>query len=568
MTVKTHKDSAQSVIAEAEKAVADLGGAHDARADRLSKLHDLFTVVEQRYQAQQQELADRDEQIRALSEANDTLTEALRALTGAAQRTAQDLAGDETDLARAVERSEALVARAFGTGGNANPTQAPDAPPVVEALGEAPGEAPGDALAERSMDGGADAGAEAVDVDDEAGGDDPGPAGPVDEPAIEAEAGLATEGDGAPVSGLDVAIEDLEMVPERGLDSPAAVPEAECDAGAMDDGIGGDDGAAFDGQDDLTFEHAGHDATGDDVAGDDADGGGDRASLDAGEGSSVQDADDDESGSEPQVADVDETGVEETGVDDAIAEPALSAAPDGADDGAGAQDAVDDPPAPTTADEMAGDDDGPTEDGSADDGPTEDPPGAGAGADDDGADGVDGAETAGGDGTDEADEPLIRWSDTWSVGAEEMDRDHRILINLVNQLPAALDKAPESAWIVGSVLNSLWDYTEYHFNREEALHKAANFPGAQDHAGRHRELKAQVREWLDRYQADPHAMQGQALLTFLKGWLMNHILGEDMRYKPYVQNNPDAQAVAAAIKVDPALVEDLGDAAILSEPVV
>jgi len=100
------------------------------------------------------------------------------------------------------------------------------------------------------------------------------------------------------------------------------------------------------------------------------------------------------------------------------------------------------------------------------------------------------------------------------------------------------------------------------------LQKAANFPGAEDHASRHQELKGQVREWLDRYQADPGGMNGPALLAFLKGWLTNHILGEDMRYKPYVQNNPDAQAVAAAIKVDPDLVRDLGEAANIMEPAV
>ena len=40
---------------------------------------------------------------------------------------------------------------------------------------------------------------------------------------------------------------------------------------------------------------------------------------------------------------------------------------------------------------------------------------------------------------------------------------------------------------------------------------------------------------------------------------MNHVLGEDMRYKPYVENNPDAQSVAAAIKPDPTLLASVNE---------
>lgn len=455
MTVKDHRDAAQAVIAEAEKAVAQLRGTQDARADRLLKLHELFTVVEQRYQAQQQDLAERDEHIRVLTEANEDLTRALRALADAANRTADHLDEGDNDLLRAVERSETLVARAFGTGGNANPTQSPDAPPASDALDQSfvtdeSGEATD---SDRLLD---------TDFDVVGGG--------LVEPDARDE-------------GLEDLIEDLEMGRDGEVCGAGGVVDAAIET-ESENWIGVADKGADD--DVLAFEDDNPEASGPEASGDDGDG----AERSPGDG----------------------IGSEET------------------------REAVED-----------------GHDGDAD---------AAVPADLDGP-GGDGADEAG-----ETEEPLIRWSESWSVGAPEMDRDHRILINLINQLPAALSKAPERGWIVGSVMNSLWDYTEYHFDREEALQKAANFPGAEDHASRHQELKRQVRDWLDRYQADPEAMDGPALLAFLKGWLTNHILGEDMRYKPYVQNNPDAQAVAAAIKVDPDLIEDLGDAANIMEPAV
>jgi len=161
------------------------------------------------------------------------------------------------------------------------------------------------------------------------------------------------------------------------------------------------------------------------------------------------------------------------------------------------------------------------------------------------------------DATEDETAPLS-WTETWSVGAPDMDGDHRVLIGLINTLPQAFT-ATENDWVVGSVLNSLWDYAGYHFDREEALLRAANFPGAEDHAGRHQVLRAQVRDWLERYQANPDAIDPKALLVFLKGWLMNHVLGEDMRYKPYVENNPDAQSVAAAIPPDPTLMASVNE---------
>jgi len=500
MVARDQRDVAQSVIAEAEKAVAELGGAHDARADRLAKLHELFTVVEQRYLAQQQDLADRDEHIRVLSEVNDQLTTALRSLAETAHQTARGLGDSDTDLARAVERSESLVAQAFGTGGNANPTQAPDAVPLPDDLdldlsetadvdlGE--GDEGDEGLMDLDVDvveGGAFL---SGDEDGDDGFDGGGDGDDVDDGDVSSDGGDAEES-----GDLDALTDDLEL--EAG-DGEAALTSD------MSDEIGaGDDAGTADEDDVLTFE--------DDVPGD-------SDSLQMSEGAAPAD-----------VADSDEDT------------PAATADDSTADDPARDDTRLDDTP----PDDAARDD-------------------AGAGDGDDQAETVGPAQETG--PARKGDDPLIAWCDSWSVGAPEMDRDHRILINLVNKLPAALDEAEESGWGVGGVLNCLWDYTEYHFNREEALLKAANFPGAEDHGQRHSELKAQVRDWLDRYQADPDAIDGPTLVTFLKSWLMNHILGEDMRYKPYVQNNPDAQAVAAAIAVDPDLIEDLGDAAIVADP--
>ncbi|WP_299440476.1 bacteriohemerythrin [uncultured Rhodospira sp.] len=263
---------------------------------------------------------------------------------------------------------------------------------------------------------------------------------------------------------------------------------------------------------------------------------------------------------EPEVAVADEAGTDDSDIEDLeLAEPADTGADtdpepiqtDSNPDDAAADELVFEEALPSDPTQRAED-----EDIAAVDPPTADPA---PGMDTD-LDMVDVAD---------ADEeiPLLEWTERWSVGVPEMDKDHRILINLINQLGQAF-RAPESDWVVGSVLNSLWDYAAYHFEREEALLRAANFPGAEEHALRHSTLKNQVREWLDAYQNNPESVTAQDLQASLKSWLVNHVLGEDMRYKPYVEHNTDAQAIAAAMTVDPELLESLRDAADIEDTAI
>jgi hemerythrin-like metal-binding protein len=434
------KDIATGVIAAAEDAVASLGNGQGQRANHLRTLTDLFVVVEQRYHAMHDDLQDRDARIQALEETNELLIKAITSLTQRLHENAHGLNETDTDLARVVERSEALVSSAFGSGGNANPTRAPDAPPYEE-VDDGP-------LEDLEWD------ADSVDGDGR-------------EPDGEPEAVSADEDAGDAVTAADTT--DTAAPPdtdEESTDDPDILVS-----------------------DDLVFEEAPTpEPDGDTVASDD-----DIVSLDVPEPSdSLTDTD--------LVLEDDDASTDGDGDGDTLGSDADEGTGDGAEE------------VPT---------------------PDEDLP--------------DSAET----------EPLA-WSDAWSVGAPDMDGDHRILVNLINTLPQALHTS-ESDWIVGSVLNSLWDYACYHFDREEALLRAANFPGSEDHAARHDVLKAQARDWLERYQADPESVSARALLVFLKGWLMNHVLGEDMRYKPYVENNPDAQSVAAAMKPDPTLLASVDE---------
>ncbi|MCB2102739.1 MAG: hemerythrin family protein [Rhodobacterales bacterium] len=127
----------------------------------------------------------------------------------------------------------------------------------------------------------------------------------------------------------------------------------------------------------------------------------------------------------------------------------------------------------------------------------------------------------------------ITWSAELEIGIRAIDTDHKVLVSLINQLDEALRTAqPQET--VGSVLNALVDYTEYHFGREEALMRACDYAELDGHHIAHEKLTAQVLEIRDSFAADPATVDGHGVLAFLQNWLTKHIMGEDKRYAPYM----------------------------------
>lgn len=128
---------------------------------------------------------------------------------------------------------------------------------------------------------------------------------------------------------------------------------------------------------------------------------------------------------------------------------------------------------------------------------------------------------------------LMKWQDSFSIGNPLLDSDHRILVNLLNQLHDALDTG-QSRKVVGSVIGVLAEYVEHHFRREEALLARTDYPDRVEHEKAHRALEARVRDIRDRWIAGERSALGDEVLEFLKKWLTEHILVSDKAYGPWL----------------------------------
>lgn len=133
---------------------------------------------------------------------------------------------------------------------------------------------------------------------------------------------------------------------------------------------------------------------------------------------------------------------------------------------------------------------------------------------------------------------VLAWSEAYAVGNAMLDSDHRILMNLINQLHDATETGQSRA-VVGTVVSVLVEYTEHHFRREEAVLAAAHYPHLDAHRQSHHALEEKVRDIRDRWNAGDRSVLDDEVMSFLKRWLTEHILGADKSYRPWIEDGAD-----------------------------
>ena len=146
--------------------------------------------------------------------------------------------------------------------------------------------------------------------------------------------------------------------------------------------------------------------------------------------------------------------------------------------------------------------------------------------------------------------PLIEWTDEMSVGLTELDDDHKLIIEAINQLDANANDATRKD-VVRQCLMHLRRYAEYHFAREETVMAACAFPAIEAQKNEHRAFVRRIQELtqrIDAKPADPAEIINQELLGFLRDWLRHHILIEDMAYRPFVERSAAAKQAARSFK--------------------
>ncbi|MFC1887075.1 bacteriohemerythrin [Thermodesulfobacteriota bacterium] len=127
---------------------------------------------------------------------------------------------------------------------------------------------------------------------------------------------------------------------------------------------------------------------------------------------------------------------------------------------------------------------------------------------------------------------LIDWSEALSVGFEEVDDDHKKLVDMINNIHNAVSQIRDKDKLADT-LEDLLGYTSWHFRHEERLMQNYGYPELFNHKLKHEELAQQATELYERFLGGDDGVPAM-LLPFLKDWLTDHITGTDKKMGQYL----------------------------------
>jgi len=162
------------------------------------------------------------------------------------------------------------------------------------------------------------------------------------------------------------------------------------------------------------------------------------------------------------------------------------------------------------------------------------------------------------------------WREQMSVGNALIDNEHKYLLEQVNAVEKAIN-TEENHDILLKTLDRLVDYTKTHFGHEEKIQAKVHFREMEAHKKEHHEIMAelfairkQLLETLVIHQQQKYDEADEAIINdsefflatedspqqsisnnelqpladLVRKWIVSHVIGSDMKLKPYLTKLP------------------------------
>lgn len=128
---------------------------------------------------------------------------------------------------------------------------------------------------------------------------------------------------------------------------------------------------------------------------------------------------------------------------------------------------------------------------------------------------------------------MFNWQDSYSVGITTMDDQHKQLIGIISDLYDAMAKG-KGRQILDEVFTRLEEYTLTHFRSEEKLMKLYGYPDYQCQLEQHQKFVDQLVSLRKKSASTTEPVSVQTV-SFMRDWLINHILKEDKKYTAFFE---------------------------------
>ncbi|MDH5637375.1 MAG: bacteriohemerythrin [Nitrospinota bacterium] len=126
---------------------------------------------------------------------------------------------------------------------------------------------------------------------------------------------------------------------------------------------------------------------------------------------------------------------------------------------------------------------------------------------------------------------MLRWDESYSVGIEKFDAQHKNFFRILEQLAQDADKGGDA---VCQAIDGLLTYVTNHFREEEELMRSLGYPGYEDHVKEHGKMMEKTQElYSDMDAGRPDSVENMQLV--LIDWILEHIGKIDQQYVSFFQ---------------------------------
>jgi hemerythrin len=122
----------------------------------------------------------------------------------------------------------------------------------------------------------------------------------------------------------------------------------------------------------------------------------------------------------------------------------------------------------------------------------------------------------------------IEWNQSYLIGEADIDRQHKHLFELINQVVATDDFET-----LRSLMMEVYKHTREHFELEEAVMRKHKVPDVQAHTDYHNQLLSRLNDISASFGKG--LADKAALVELMSDWALRHIVGSDAVIKRYIK---------------------------------
>ncbi len=128
----------------------------------------------------------------------------------------------------------------------------------------------------------------------------------------------------------------------------------------------------------------------------------------------------------------------------------------------------------------------------------------------------------------------LKWIDDYSIGNDQLDEQHKHWVGLYSRLEKLMNSgtSEELGVTKAEVLKEMTEYVDYHFRFEEKYMEDIGYPQAKKHWRQHKDFRNTIYAIYRDYSGGNIVLNTE-IMNMIKNWLVDHILGEDMKFMAY-----------------------------------